>query len=848
MADTSVGVQLFSQGVFSPPADSADLVAASPAIDLTATAGGGNAVYIWRRGGEVVSKLSERNKKVQAVAWKADGQFLAIAWNDGVVRLVGLESSKAVHLIRLFEGEPSTVTFISWSKNLVGIPETWQAKVLETLGEEDNDAILDLPRTLMFLEVEDDLPKLLPLPVSGGLGTSLEVMFPALKPSEGGAIHIMVLGTDDGGIHVCIYDTFVMGTFKVPLPLSSGTHPEAQQPLLRLRGHANHPASSTHSLLLSNEDADVNAVYLIPMDFSFIFSSPLNLSLLDYKATTFQKILRYIKQTQIHMQGEWQAARELPARFLVSIQEDLQQEPRFKTIDQALRVAALTGYVPPALKLWLVETISERGHKRWDKAVMSGLENLRDLIHENMMPALDRASLALSRLQGLAEFHSDDDIGFTGDQIGRLINMLSCLIVASHNALALVTSELELFVMFSAWLRLLIERLALPGQAEEQAEKEPVMNVTPVLDYITNHLLSSPLDLHFGKTATADWDADWKAIESSSENLMDKLEAELEKVDNIGVEDGLSLMPKNGARKRRDDKASAKDATERQGKRQSADGLQLNEPANEEDDGREPETQGGPGVEYMKAFPKFEFLTKLLATHADRTLKDIAESGRRHVHFGPVTRLDVGAPVKQAEVAMKAVLKTDLEESADVLAFTVITSDESTNDFRLFRTAISTSGGISTAVSTQVCAVALAGNGSITDIRFLGAELILVLWTWTASDRPPLLVAIPVQSPSIRYEKYTEGSTGSTEPQTIQLDHGTVREGGGLTSSGLCWVADLSSAGSSGRVVRMEVLGPKTSDDGSGTPARVQLLYADGATYRAFALPSVAEMFDGRSA
>lgn len=87
-----------------------------------------------------------------------------------MVRLVGLESPKAVHQIRLFEGAPSTVTFISWSRNLVGTPESWQGGVLEGLGDGDSKAMLDLPRTLMFLEVEDDLPKLLPLPVSGGSG------------------------------------------------------------------------------------------------------------------------------------------------------------------------------------------------------------------------------------------------------------------------------------------------------------------------------------------------------------------------------------------------------------------------------------------------------------------------------------------------------------------------------------------------------------------------------------------------------------------------------------------------------------------------------------------------------
>lgn len=67
-------MKLFSQSVFNPPADSPSLIAACPTIDLTAAVGGGNTVYIRRRGGEIVSKLTERNKEVDAIAWKSDGR------------------------------------------------------------------------------------------------------------------------------------------------------------------------------------------------------------------------------------------------------------------------------------------------------------------------------------------------------------------------------------------------------------------------------------------------------------------------------------------------------------------------------------------------------------------------------------------------------------------------------------------------------------------------------------------------------------------------------------------------------------------------------------------------------
>ena len=74
MAGSSRGLKLFSQSVFNPPADAPHKVAACPTADLAALVTGANAVFIRRRGGEVVSKLTERNKDVQAIAWKSDGR------------------------------------------------------------------------------------------------------------------------------------------------------------------------------------------------------------------------------------------------------------------------------------------------------------------------------------------------------------------------------------------------------------------------------------------------------------------------------------------------------------------------------------------------------------------------------------------------------------------------------------------------------------------------------------------------------------------------------------------------------------------------------------------------------
>jgi anaphase-promoting complex subunit 4 len=94
------------------------------------------------------------------------------------VRLVGLENSKAVHQIHVTDDSSAGIQFIAWSRNHTGrrargrspaTSEDWR-QLLGDLQLDDKKEVLDLPHELTFLEVDTALPKLSPLPVSGGSG------------------------------------------------------------------------------------------------------------------------------------------------------------------------------------------------------------------------------------------------------------------------------------------------------------------------------------------------------------------------------------------------------------------------------------------------------------------------------------------------------------------------------------------------------------------------------------------------------------------------------------------------------------------------------------------------------
>ncbi|GJC86577.1 anaphase-promoting complex subunit 4 [Colletotrichum liriopes] len=698
----------------------------NPTVDLSVSWDAvGKNLLIYRPREQVVSKIHQFAKpgqqapQPQAVRWKPDGQFLAVGWSDGYVRLMGLENNKAAHHIRVC-GDDTTapnITHIGWSRNIVGKPRSryqktssqpWQKLMSEELELPGGPAPLDFPRELTFLEVDSALPKISPLPSSSAgagedglvftLRTGIEFLFQPFNTKDSDQIFVMVVGTSDGRLHLSIYDSFVIGDFRYTLP-SSMYRPG----VLQLVQHTSHPEVSTHALLLKSSADDDQAVYLVPMDLPFIPSSPINISLLASKLTTLQKLLRYVKQTQLHMQVEYKNTRELPARFLRSVEGDLEQMAHSpKNIVQALFHTVVTGHAHEPVREWLVDNLAERGHKRWDKAVVSGLENLRGLIHENMLPALERCAILLSRLRGLAQFYdSRDDIGFTVAQITRAMDIVSCLTLVGHKILLNVMEELDLFNAFSIWMRFQIDRLAAPSSAsEELTEKEATMENSKVLVYVQRYLVESPMAVFLDEVPEEDYSANWERAESGA-SMLEELDTQLRRQEE--------------------------------------------------------------GQAYLKAFPNVRFLVDCLTARANGVFKDIAEAQKRSVRFGQPTKIALSRKITSFDSTMCPEKK---EEEGDGLTFTAVTEEGHDQDVVIFRTSIRIINGISSNVTTTVAALSV-DDGRIVEAKFLNSSTLILLVS--KQGKPANIVTIPVQSPNIPYIPYQEGNLPTAAALSQQL-------------------------------------------------------------------------------
>ncbi|PVH86890.1 hypothetical protein DL98DRAFT_449113 [Cadophora sp. DSE1049] len=513
------------------------LITYCPSMDLLALVTTDQQVFIYRLNGQRVYGAVQKGDKlgVESIRWKPNGQLLAIAWSDGSVRLVSAESSKIV--LQFSAGDNvGGVTCLSWATNTIYRPSSSSSKknveswgsFLATDGDlSDEKAPLDLPQDLSLIDIEISLPKLSVLAAAGNSEdvfssrSSLDSLFRPFDPKDNTSVNVMVVGTKGGNIHLSIYDSFEIGSFLTPVTIAGVP--------CHLSRHASHQDSSTHALLMELPESG-KSLYFVPMDLRFISASSEYLSLLASRSTALNNLLRYIHQVQVLMISEWKSTQELPSRFLQNINETLAEKGDNRDIVQALYHSVATGHTFPSVREWLVDELSERGHKRWDKAVTTGLENLRRLVHENMLPALERCSIILSRFLGIVKFQgSNSTMGFTSQQINLVMDTVACLHLVSSKILIQVVDELELFSSFSTWLRHEIDRLASDSSLpNEDVEKESSIDHGKVLLYLQTIMTSSPLTTYLNDSPSEDSNEIWTHSKYGLP-MFDLLDKELQK-------------------------------------------------------------------------------------------------------------------------------------------------------------------------------------------------------------------------------------------------------------------------------------------------------------------------------
>ena len=177
-------------------------------------------------------------------------------------------------------------------------------------------------------------------------------MFQPLTTVSTDSADILVIGFEDGTVHLSIYEFFEIGSFNLQ-QASRGFH--NCRPIL----HCSHPYSTTHSMLVSTPVGDQEELHIMPLDLRLLSNAGRYLSLLASKSTQLHNVLRYIHQVQRQMYNDFKASQELPKKFIANIEEGLREQGDCNWVQVAYHLL-VTGNCSPVVKEWLVDQLGER--------------------------------------------------------------------------------------------------------------------------------------------------------------------------------------------------------------------------------------------------------------------------------------------------------------------------------------------------------------------------------------------------------------------------------------------------------------------------------------------------------
>ncbi|PSN75426.1 hypothetical protein BS50DRAFT_628616 [Corynespora cassiicola Philippines] len=517
-------------------------------MDLIAVVTDEENLDVYRINGQKAFGLERKSEDdtVDEICWEFNGRAIAVAWSDGYADIVSAETGKVIHKDlsppQLKDLGTTRITRIGWGLNFIdtevvkrrtGVnkktfkkeakgkatidllgptsedwdPSTDEVSLEDFLARQPDFQTLDvapeLPDQLALMDTESLLPKLPPIPLppalpfmriqqadSGNFSSQAQVdsLLHSSHMKDHNSVDMLIRCTDKGSVHPSIYDS--LETVDIRLPESWKVE---STPVY----HASHPYSCSHTMLAEiTTSAKEKNLALIPLTLGFIPSAGNYLHLIASKTSQLQNLLIYIQQCLQRIRTFWKHSQDLPSKFMRNIEETLAEKGEGDLMTNLFHLAC-TGHCPPMIREWLVDELAEQGHKRWDTTVSSSLNTLLSLFHENLIPALDRCSIVISRLRGLAEYHEQDWI-FRGplSDFTSLLELIKNLRLLAHTCLLYASDEKRQFHTFSKWLRFCIDFEATEPGSQSRMEMEgrdPGVDIALLLEYIKNGLTKSDL-------------------------------------------------------------------------------------------------------------------------------------------------------------------------------------------------------------------------------------------------------------------------------------------------------------------------------------------------------------------
>lgn len=387
----------------------------------------------------------EEKLLVRSIAWRMDEKILGIAYSNGLITLVDIESKEDIHSLRI---EGADVRSICWTQNAVEI-------------DESERSILENHKTFLA-----------PLPnINSITSGNKKIHYNSSKFYSKNMLNFLLVACTDGKIHVYIFGVLSCGSIDVAKDL--GVKEEDKLELLDVK--------------LSANFKELFVIYTINGVVDILIYE--NLTLLKYHVPLWKlsvkygmvlNILGYIEDTIQHIIEAWETV-------LLEMDKKLtkyaKEQPRGALSADFLELL-MFGYPSEALDHFLTQDLTEKELKKLGSSIELSYSTIQKLVVKPLHNAIVSLFYHVNYINGMHQnsFYYKDILGeVTNEPMVKTGSFL----IKSYELQQTIDKSMRDYKIFFRWLYIAITRLLDESVPEDIGTINP-QEVNYLADFLYN--------------------------------------------------------------------------------------------------------------------------------------------------------------------------------------------------------------------------------------------------------------------------------------------------------------------------------------------------------------------------
>ena len=414
----------------------------SPKMDLLALVTVEGEVWLQRLSWKRVWAISasEADERALSVAWRPDGKVLAVAFNNGKVKLFNIENAECIHETKI----EMTPTFTEWmeeAKNSTGEETFLNSIIFEEKSELYLPSLLHLPKSTGALfskeasqEESDDPKKLKTLPEQ---------------------LSVLVIGDSGGKVHLFLYGIFLCVVVDTSDSMQK-LHCESQV----ISAMVSNDLKVLSVIVKSNiYESDKKAVSLLLYDTGLLSARCRELAVVAKKMGLVTCLLEYFDSTLQSMSDAWEdILLEMGTKLTEFAAERLTAG---SSVSSEFLTLLTRGVTSPELQSFLIHDLTEKGLKKLGNSIENSYASIQTLALKHLQCVTQSLLYHVTEIHGMSLWYEKFGVlGLSEFDLQTAVKGLGSIMLKTQELVHVIESNLKSFKAFFQWLYYIILSLS----------------------------------------------------------------------------------------------------------------------------------------------------------------------------------------------------------------------------------------------------------------------------------------------------------------------------------------------------------------------------------------------------